>query len=44
MRIYWFNLLVDKVMFAHIFDYEYIELLIKDQEYVFVEKMVFLDN
>ncbi len=25
-------------------DYEYIKLLIKDQEYVFVERMRFLDN
>jgi hypothetical protein len=31
-------------MFARDADYEYIKFLIKDQEHVFVEKMVFLDN
>jgi hypothetical protein len=31
-------------MFVHNVDYECIELLIEDREYVFAEKMIFLDN
>ncbi len=43
-NLYLVDLLVDKVMFVHNVDYEYIKHLIKGQGYVFVERIQYPDN